>query len=150
MADNKFKFGAMKAKIVRLKKELPIILANNAQNYFVQSFTNQGWDGSAWKEVNRRIEGTKEYKYPKSKDLGRRTRPILIGKGSTKLRRAVSNSIRNKTWPIVRLLVDLPYAKRHNEGLDGMPKRTFMKNSPQLERQQKEKIKLFMDDLKKI
>lgn len=155
--EDKFKFKELKEKITRLKRDLPTVLANNAQNFFVSSFDNQGWDGTPWQEVKRREERTPEYKYPKKKDLGRRTRPILIGKGSTKLRRATANSIRVKRWPLVRLTVDLPYAKVHNEGGKAgrgqgfeMPKRQFMGDSPILHRSQLEKIKQFMDQLKAL
>ncbi len=43
-------------------------------------------------------------------------------------------------------MVDLPYAARHNSGLDGMPKRQFMGKSPILMRQHREKIKEFIDN----
>lgn len=131
MPEDKFKFQNLKNAIIHMKDTLPTLLANDAKNYFSRSFLNQGWEGRAWPEVKRRIKGTQEWKYPKKKDLGRRTRPILVGKGSTKLRRAVANSARvePQNWPVIRLVVDLPYAARHNEGLDGMPKRTFMADS---------------------
>ena len=145
--EDKFKFGELQQRITKMKRDLPIKLANNSRLYFSATFKNQAWDGRPWQEVNRRIEGTQEYKYPKKKDLGRRTRPILVGKGSTKLRRAVNNSIRVQSWPIVRLVVDLPYARRHNEGLNGMPKRQFMGNSPILHKQHLEIIDKFMREL---
>jgi hypothetical protein len=40
--DNKFKFGELKRKIERMKKELPIVLLNQAQNYFVEALERQG------------------------------------------------------------------------------------------------------------
>lgn len=129
-----------------MKSLLPEKLANQSRNYFVKSFSDQAWEGKAWPEVNRRKKGTPEYKYPKKKDLGRRTRPILIGKGSTKLRRAVANSIRVKSWPVVRLVVDLPYARRHNEGLKGMPKRKYMGDSKLLRAKQVKTIKRFIKE----
>lgn len=148
--EDKFKFNKLKETIIKIHQDLPVILANQAQNYFVRSFDTQSWNGNSWEEVKRRIEGTPEYKYPLKKDLSRRTRPILIGKGSTKLRRATSNSVRVKTWPIVRLIVDLPYAKAHNEGLGHMPKRQFMGITEELNKMHKEKIKKQMDKLKKF
>lgn len=145
--EDKFGFGKIKENIKKMQETLPTILANDAQNYFVKSFDTQSWNGQGWQEVQRRIPGTNAYKYPKKKDLGRHTRPILVGKGSTKLRPAVSNCIRVKTWPIVRCIVDLPYAARHNEGRDGMPKRQYMGIAPELDRQNKEKIKKAMGEL---
>ena len=146
--DTKFGFQKVKENITRMKVELPKVLANQAQNFFVSSWDKQGWDGAEWKVPQRRIEGTKEYKYPKTKDLGRHTRATLVKTG--RLRRAVSNSIRSQTFNQVRLVVDLPYAKIHNDGLPmkngvNMPKRTFMKDSPILRVKQEQKIKEFTD-----
>lgn len=127
-----------------MKQDLPVILANHAQNYFVSSFTKQGWDDKGWKEVKRRQPGTDEYKYPKFKGLSRRTSPILVRTG--RLRRAVSNSIRSATFQSVRLVVDLPYAAAQNDGDSiNLPKRHYMGNSPVLMQQQRIKIKSFIN-----
>ena len=141
MPENKFKFDDLKYLVDEFKREVPIKLAAQAQNYFVRSFSNQGWEGRKWQEVQRRIPGTKPYMYPKKKDLGRRKRPILIGKGSTKLRRAVVNSVRVRQWPTVRLVVDLPYAQVHNEGGQHTPQRKYMGHTSELGRMQKTLIK---------
>lgn len=142
---DKFHFDKLKVNLLRIKQELPIILANQAQNYFVASFTNQGWDGTGWKEVNRRQPGTDEYKYPKFKGLSRRTSPILVRTG--RLRRAVSNSIRSATFQSIRLVVDLPYAAAQNEGDSSinLPRRHYMGNSPILVEKQKAKIKQYIN-----
>lgn len=132
MAKQGFNLEQVKTNLIKAKNELPIVLANQAQNYFVAAFDKQGWDGKSWQEVHRRIPGFPEYEYPKDKDLSRRTRAILIGKGATKLRRAVSTSIRVMTWPRILLVVDLPYARAHNEGLGRMPKRTYMAQTKEL------------------
>lgn len=147
--NDRFKFQKIKNRVSLLKRDLPIALANAAENFFSKSFLNQGWDGKKWQEVQRRIPGTNAFKYPYKKDMGRRKRPILIGKGATKLRRAVANSARVKVWPTILLVVDLPYAKRHNEGLAGMPKRTFMKDSPLLRAKFQKIIKKMFKDLNK-
>jgi phage gpG-like protein len=157
MSDTKFGFGKVKANIQRMKVDLPIVLANDAQNYFVKSWSTQSWDGVGWAEVKRREgpgtayggdKGTPEWRYPKGRGLGRRTRAILVQTGA--LRRATSNSIRSKTFGLIRLVVDLPYAAVHNYGLptkngQPMPARPFMKDSPILKAQQKVKIKEFTD-----
>jgi hypothetical protein len=143
MSDTKFGFGAVKANIQRMKTELPIVLANQAQNYFVESWQKQGWEGVGWKEVKRRQEGTPEYKYPKGKDLGRHTRAILVKTGT--LRRAVSNSIRSRSFNLIRLVVAVPYAEYLNDGTPKMVARTFMKDSAGLRLIQREKIKEFTD-----
>lgn len=120
-----------------------IAMAN--KNEFLNSFKKQGWDGKKWEEVQRRIPGTRAYKYPKKKGLRRRTRPILVGKGS--LRRAVNSSIKSVTPWRVRFQVDLPYAAIHNEGSNvggkgrkPMPKRQYMGDSKGLNKINKEII----------
>ena len=143
MVTNKFGFDVVKQKITAMKEELPKILANQAQTFFVKSWSNQAWEGEPWKEVKRRQEGTPEYKYPKKKGLGRRTRAILVSTG--RLRRAVATSIRQQEFSRIRLVVDLPYAEVHNDGGEHMPARTFMKHSATLGAMQQQKIKEFTD-----
>lgn len=129
---NKFKFDLIqkqfKTGALNCMRELAV--AN--KNYFLQSFREQKWDGKPWKQVQRRIPGTPEFEYPSGKGLRRRTRPILIGKGT--LRRAVNASIQQVLPGKVKFLVRLPYAEVHNEGgrmKNGrhMPKRKFMGQS---------------------
>lgn len=114
MADS-FRFDIIqkKYKTASLNMMREIAMAN--KNYFLDNFkTRQGWGTEKWQEVKRRIPGTKQYEYPKNKDLQRRTRPILVGKGS--LRRAVNSSIKLVTTNRAYFRVELPYAAIHNEG----------------------------------
>jgi phage gpG-like protein len=102
-------------------------------NFFLDSFKKGAWrDGNTqgWKEVQRRIQGTPEWKYPKTKQLSRRTSPILVRTG--KLRRAVRNSVRQQTFNKVELVVPLKYAAVHNDGEGKMPQRKFMGDSKTL------------------
>jgi len=147
MSDNKFRFEQLKMNLLKMKSELPVVLANHAQNFFVRSFKSQSWDGQAWKEVKRRQEDTSEYKYPKFKGLSRRTSPILVRTGA--LRRAVSNSIRSATFQSIRLVVDLPYAAVHNDGDEtvNISRRRYMGNSPILMQEQRQKIKLYVNKM---
>lgn len=145
MANDKLRFDLVKKNLGLIKKELPVVLANQAKNYFVQSWRAQGWDGVPWKVPQRRIPDTPAYKYPKKKDLGRRTRATLVQTG--RLRRDVSNSIRSQNFELIRLVVDLPYANRHNEGLDGMPKRTFMGQTAELTRMQVNTINSYISKI---
>ena len=62
-----------------------------------------------------------------------------------RLRRAVGTSIRVKTFELIKLVVDLKYAARHNDGLDGMPKRQFMGDHPELTKKQRAIITKFFD-----
>lgn len=126
-----------------LKNDIPTVLANQAQNYFTNSWRQQGWDGQPWETPKRRITGTPEWKYPKKRGLARRTRATLVQTG--KLRRAVSNSIRRATFEKIQLVVAIPYAAAHNEGTDKIPKREFMGDSPLLRKKQLQTIKREID-----
>ena len=122
MSASSLNFSQVRQKLEQSQRELLVLLPNQAQNYFLSSFKNQGFDGQPWKEVQRREDGTKAYKYPKSKGLQRRTSPILVGAGykvrGGTLRRAVSNMSRTAQIRTngFRMIVDLPYAAIHNEG----------------------------------
>lgn len=140
---DKFNFSRVIANVEKTKRELPIILAKATQSEFVKNFRNEGFDGEKWITPNRRIAGTNEYKYPKTKGLSRRTKPTLTN--SVALRRATANSIRQATWERIMLVVDLPYAKRHNEGLDGMPQRTYIGQTNELTRIQNGIVTKYFD-----
>jgi hypothetical protein len=151
--EDKFKFLDLKQNITKLKRDLPRVLANDAQNYFVKSWADQGFDGQKWQDVKRHDKETSEYKYPKALRRRKLSSPILVGvykgrSGGT-LRRAVSRSIRSATFTSIRLVVDLPYAAAQNEGNPGkdLPARPYMGQSKVLTRQQREKIKQYMDGL---
>lgn len=140
---DKFGFERVINNIYAVKKELPVVLANQAQRFFADSWKQQGWEGVEWKTPNRRIPGTKEYKYPKFKGLGRRTRATLVQSG--RLRREVNNSIRSATLDRIQLTVSAPYALFNNEGTAKLPKRQFMGDSQLLRDKQKETITKFID-----
>ena len=125
-------------KIEQTKKVIPTVVANQATNCFLDGFKKQGFTDTGlkkWEEVQRRIKGTSAYKYPKKKQLSRRTSPILVRTG--KLRRAVGNSVRTKTFNQIVLVVGIDYASYHNDGTKKIPKREFMKDSATLSRMQK-------------
>jgi len=145
-----FNFDKVRQNLDIVKNIIPEKLANTTKRYFLDAFKSESWDGVPWKEVQRRTSGSKAYKYPKKKDLGRRTRKILIGKGSGRLRRAVSISLREANSRRIRFMVDsttIPYASRHNYGKDGMPERKFMGDSKKLRTLQLEKIKSQIDKI---
>jgi phage gpG-like protein len=153
---SKFGFDKVLRNMQEVKKQLPTVLANQAQTFFTHSFDKQGFEEGKdpWQEVKRRQEGTSEYKYPKYKGLGRRTKAILSGSG--RLKRAVASSVRQATWDLIRLIVDVPYADIHNKGGEGkafgkhafkMPKREFMGDSSILRKMQKDKIKQVIDKI---
>jgi len=130
MAD-KFNLDRVLRNMERLKKELPVVLANEAQNFFAGSWKSQGFTD---KSLNPWAPRAKETKKTKGK-------AIMVSTG--KLRRAVQNSIREKSFSKIRLVIDggsIPYAARHNNGDDVMPKRQFMGDSETLRKQQRKTI----------
>lgn len=141
MPDNKFHFGKLKQDLEQLKRELPLVIANQAQNFFLSSFKRQGWEDNsfvAWEEVQRRLKDTNAYKYPKKKKLSRRTKPILVMTG--RLRRAVANSIKYAANGRVLLQVNksaVPYAEYQNNGTKRIKARKFMGDSAKLRRMQR-------------
>jgi len=143
---NFFNFRQVKERLIATKRELLVLLGNQAQNYFYSSFRKQAFNGQPWKEVQRRIEGTPAYKYPKTKGLQRRTSPILVGAGykvrGGKLRRAVSNMARTATFNVngFRMIVDVDYAGYLNDGTPKMAARRFVGQTQELTEMQRKKI----------
>lgn len=132
MANKGWKLEQMETNMKVFYKGLSHELGNESRNHFVDSWRNQGFTDRSlrkWKEVKRRIQGTKEYKYPKKKGIGRRTRAILVKSGN--LRRSVR--ILEYAKKYVVLGSDLAYAGVHNAGSDTMPKRQFVGRSHALE-----------------
>ncbi len=134
----KFNFDRVLKNMERLKRELPIVIANDTQNFFTRSWDKQGWEDAGLKTWAPRAKETK-------KTMGKK---IMISTG--KLRRAVQNSIREKRFDKIRLVIDggsIPYAARHNYGTDGMPQRQFMGDSKALRKMQIAKIKTYIDKI---
>ena len=150
---DKFNLEEITKRLQAAERETLVLLSNQAQNYFLSSFKNQGFDGKPWQEVQRRTEGTNAYKYPKTKGLQRQTSPILVGAGfkirGGTLRRAVSSMADTAQITTsggggtskLRMVVDLDYAKYNNEGGGHLPKRQFVGQTAQLTEMQLAKIK---------
>lgn len=101
----------------KLKVEAPIIVANIAMNHFLEGFRNGGGQTNASKGG-----------WPKRKkeDKGR---AILVKSGDLR------DSIHKKVVSFNQITIatkQIPYARRHNEGLSKMPKREFLGNSSNL------------------
>lgn len=147
---DKFNFKEVLARMNRVKKELPTILANDAKNDFLNNFRQQGFEGKKWQEVKRRIPTEKAYKG--RKDPGKRTRAILQGKGSGRLRVAVANSLKQATWDKILFIVQTKYARVHNDGgVAGrthfrMPQRQYI-GGRQLQRKLSLKAKKVIDTI---
>jgi phage gpG-like protein len=150
---NKFEFDKVFDKLQQMKPKLPQEIAAIAQSSFVKNFNTESFFGKKWKEVQRRQEGTKAYKYPKKTGLSRRVKPILVDRGN--LKREVNSSIKEQTWDLIRLGVDVSsfnkggynYAKAQNEGTANIPQREFMGNSPILEKKIKDKIRKSISEI---
>ena len=159
---DKFNLAEISKKLAATKQELLIQLSVQAQNYFAKSFKNQGFDGNQWEEVKRRKPEENAYKYPKGKGLQRRTQPILTGAGYKQrggaLRKAVATMSTTAVFRGNQIVmnVNLPYAKIHNEGLQGkafgkypftMPKRKFVGQTNELTEMQRKKITKVVDQI---
>lgn len=113
---SKFAFDKAVKNMGKLKQSLPILLANQAQTFFVNSWKIQGWqDRSVRRWAPRKDKG------PKSQG-----RAILVKSGA--LRRAVNQSIREQAFDRIKLVVALPYAAVHNDGYKG-PRRAHTRAS---------------------
>lgn len=158
---DRVRFDKAIAEFEMQKSKLPRILGNIAKRHFKKGFRDEGFTDSyldPWKEVNRRKKGTRAYKYPKKKDLGRRTRGILRGKGSGALMRSVD--VQKASFDAIVIgTKGIEYAAIHNEGLQGkafgkhsfkMPKRQFIGNSKQLERELEKRIVKELDKVFKV
>ena len=130
-----FDFKRIQARLKQAEKGLSLSLANIAKNEFLDNFKNQGFNGKKWQEVQRRTAGTKAF--AGTKDRGKRTRAILQGKGSGRLRRDVANSVSNgvkNSELSYTLVVANPYASYHNDGTAKIPQRQFVGMTPKLNR----------------
>jgi phage gpG-like protein len=141
---DKFNFGRVIENLKRVKNDLPRVLAADTKKYFVDSFNGEEWDGKKWEDVQR---------HKKKGGSSRNQSAILVQSGT--LRRAVVNSLKKATWDSIEFRVsDVKYAKVHNEGLRAgrgagfqMPKRTFMADTKELRKLQRNRIDQFIDKI---
>jgi phage gpG-like protein len=130
---SKFGFDRVKQNMDRLRNQAPRVLANQAQNFFVESFQKEAWrNGGVYKWKVRK--GNKDPE-----------RALLVK--TARMKRAVASSIRNASMDSIRLVVDVPYAEYHNEGTDNIPKRQFMGDSKDLRVQQVKKLHQMIDKI---
>ena len=131
---------SMPAKVQASLRKIAVQVGHTAEADFEGHFNEQGMNGKKWKEVNRRKPGTKEYKYPKTKDLQRRKRNILISKNAT-LKKSVGKSYKGftaeKDKVTVHMRVDEQSGKEHaiylQEGTEKMVARPFVGETPELD-----------------
>lgn len=94
----------LRHRLDRVRIRLPQAMADAARNFFVDSFTKQGWDTG---------HGIKKWK-PSKKSDGRRRRAILVKTG--RLRKSIR--IRHATFRRITIAAEAPYAAAHNFGVD--------------------------------
>lgn len=146
----RWRFDEALRNLKSVEMRVPGLLARQAQDYFTNSFRKSRLgEEYKWPEVQRRIAGTKAYKYPPkgSRLTAWRHNPILVG--NAVLMKKVASSIREVSWRRIRLVVDgLEYAEIHNEGgyagrghKARIPKRSYMKQTRELTNKQIDLIK---------
>lgn len=126
-----------------LKKEIAV----EALNHYKDKFSHdQKWNGRKWEEPLRRRIGPLRLKrrrgYRKGFGPRDRTRNILVKTGT------LSRSLRYRLEKDkIVFFTNVPYARRHNEGLKGMPKRTFLGMEPSLKARIEKIISRNLDNL---
>lgn len=128
-----FNFPQKKREVRKLKTDLPRVVANTALNHFLEGFRKGGGqtDAGKWRERKRTAR----------RNVGR---AILVDTGA--LRRDIQirlTAFRKIVIGTSRII----YARRHNEGLSGMPKREFLGDSKKLDRKIKKLILKKMDKI---
>lgn len=99
-----YSWRELRHRLDRVRIRLPQAMADAARNFFVDSFTKQGWDTG---------HGIKKWK-PRKKSDGRRRRAILVKSG--RLRKSIR--IRRATFRRITIAAEAPYAAAHNFGVD--------------------------------
>ena len=122
----RFKFSVKKMQAA--KRRIPRIVGNEAVNHFEEGFRQGGG------QTDASIGGWKRRKDP---DEGR---AILVDEEDLK------DSIQVIGKPDFKKITvgtkGIPYARRHNEGLSGMPQREFIGDSKELNKKILKTIKL--------
>jgi len=125
----KIKNPITKADINRFKSRIPVLLANQAQNHFLEGFRKGG------KQTDASRSGWKQRKAARSrKNQGR---AILVQSGDLRA------DIKRRETSFARTVVgtrNIIYAARHNDGLAAMPKREFIGDSRALDRKNRKLI----------
>lgn len=143
-----------------IQRDLPKIVEVEGLKHIKESFRNEGFTNRGldkWKERKTKDDSGRDTTRYRTDRVGRKGslnrygrkiqgRPILTGyaTGGNKLR----NSWRAKTnRHRVVFYTYKPYAKRHNEGTDGMPKRQFVGPSKKMDDKIERKVNQSMNRL---
>ena len=143
-----------------MPNKLPRIIEVEGLRFISKNFRDQGFNDTGlrkWKKRKTRDANGKDLTRYRTSRVGTRGslnrygsrlkgRAILVGQetGGDKLK----NSFRaNRNSRKVSFITYKKYAKRHNEGEDGMPQRQFMGKSAYLDKQIKKKLTKELDKL---
>jgi phage gpG-like protein len=150
--------------LFRAAKEIPDkvlrVMGTEGTKFIAKNFRDQGFTDTGTKKWEQRqtvdkygrdITRYRTNRVGRSGNLNRygsktADRAILVGfnTGGDKLKNSFRHSISAANNTVV-FRTYKPYAARHNEGLDGMPKRQFIGKSAYLNRQIFDKIKRELD-----
>jgi phage gpG-like protein len=126
-----------------INDDAPEYTANIAVEKFKENFDKEGFFGAQWQEVQRRKPETKAYKAVAKKHPADTQRKILTGRTGN-----LRNSINYRTEPGVAIIYsDTPYGAYHNDGTGKLPKRQFIGDHPQLDKDIMDKLKTELDKI---
>ena len=138
-----------------LNDDVPLKVGNKVAELFKKNFRTESFFGKKWKQVQRRIPGTKPYKAAGYKIKGSRhpswrTSPILTISGD------LGRSIRYKVEKGTAIVYsDLEYSSAHNDGTTTagrnhsttIPQRQFIGDHAEVDKAVKATITKSMNDL---
>ncbi len=141
-----------------IDRGLPRIIEVEGLRHIEKSFQNEGFTDSSvkkWRPRKTKDKRGRDLTRYRSNRVGRKGnlnrygkslqgRPILTGynSGGDRLRSSWRAKTRKRQ---VRFFTYKPYAKKHNEGLDGMPKREMIGPSKILDKKIEKKIEKQLD-----
>ena len=123
--ENRLKVMAARAK--KADNDIPVVLKGTCIKLWLGNFNNEGFFGSHWRQVQRRIPGTKTWKYIKPVTL--RNHKILTGLNAN-LMKAVANSCVRCDKNVIHFIVNSEYGIYHHKGTPKMSKRQFLGDHP--------------------
>ncbi len=108
-------FHNFQLKVERTLTKFPVLAANEARNFFLDS-----WKRKAWRDTTTELWAPRKKETKKSKGKG-----ILIGTG----RLRASIRVIKADWNSVVVGTDVPYASVHNDGFKGTYSRTASRHA---------------------
>lgn len=107
MTSDKFNLQGVIDRLEQTKRDLPLVLANQAERFFQDSFKKEGWDNN----------GISKWQPRKNNKTSRdKTRNILVKSG--RLRRSIQ--VQQANFDSIIIGSDVPYAAVHNNGNEGI------------------------------